>query len=146
MSYSQTGSARSPWRLLFLCIAGWLLHTANALEMFESNSLNSCMKGSEFSASLFHVTFTPNNNTITFDINGFSQITANVILDVGVLAYGYIITVPPIDPCKGKDLLGLCPMNAAPIQIKGNVPIPADTVKKIPGMGILELPRFRVLY
>lgn len=97
------------------------------------------MKDSSFAASLFHVTFTPVNNTVTFDINGFSEETANVVLDVEVLGYGHSIAHPIIDPCKQKELAGMCPMNAAPIQMKGNIPVAADTVKKIPGAYLVWL-------
>jgi hypothetical protein len=90
------------------------------------------MKDSSFAASLFHVTYTPNNNTLTFDVNGISQEAAKVLLDVEVLGYGYSIVHPIIDPCKEKELLGMCPMNAAPMQMKGNLPLPGDAVKKIP--------------
>jgi hypothetical protein len=94
------------------------------------------MKDSSFAASLFHVTYTAVNNTLTFNVDGYSQEATKVVLDVEVLGYGYSIVHPIIDPCKEKDLAGLCPMNAAPIQIKGNLPMPAEAVKKIPSMYI----------
>jgi hypothetical protein len=90
------------------------------------------MKDSSFAASLFHVTFTPNNNTLTFDIDGFSEIQTHVILDIEVLGYGKSIARPIIDPCKTKGLEGICPMNAAPIKIKGNYIVDAKQTKIIP--------------
>ncbi|KAF2420206.1 TRP-domain-containing protein [Tothia fuscella] len=90
------------------------------------------MKNSSFAASKFRVTFTANNDTVNFDIDGISQVTTNVVLDIEVLGYGYTIAHPTIDPCKEKKLAGICPMNAAPIQIKSNFPVDADSVKKIP--------------
>jgi hypothetical protein len=112
------------------------------------------MKGSSFSASLFHVTFTPNNRSIAYSVKGFSEISAYVILDVKVWIYGYELQLEalkkPIDPCEnvedengkpGKKFAGLCPMNAADMEMNSNYnmgpPDPAkpddDVMKNIPG-------------
>lgn len=144
------------WRLLpllwtLLC----LVHSGSAIKLFESTSLNNCMKGSAFSASLFRVTFTPNNRTITYNVKGFSEIQANVVLDVKVWIYGFELKLDalkkPFDPCEptpdpktGKDgpkFAGLCPMNAADLEMNSNFVMDPpksanddnDIMKKIPG-------------
>lgn len=95
------------------------------------------MEGSSFTASKFYVVFTPDNGTVTFDIDGSSQTTSNVVLDIEILAYGYHITPHPIIyPCETTELIGLCPLNAGPLQIKGNAPVPADGLKGVPGREI----------
>ncbi|KIW00120.1 uncharacterized protein PV09_08302 [Verruconis gallopava] len=104
----------------------------SAIRMFESNSLQTCMKNSSFSATLFHVVFTPDNGSLQFDINGISQISSNVILQLEVFGYGYEIYHNTIDPCSDSTFKGLCPMNAAPITLTSNAEIPQDTVNKIP--------------
>jgi hypothetical protein len=123
----------SPWRLLLLSTTACLLQGAKAIRIFESNSLNACMENSSFTASRFHVAYTPGNNTITFDINGYSQETSHVVLDVEVIGYGYSVTHPIINPCESKGLAGLCPLNSGAIPFRGNAPAPADAVNKIPG-------------
>ncbi|QDS69082.1 hypothetical protein FKW77_010074 [Venturia effusa] len=111
------------------------------------------MKGSAFSASLFRVAFTPNNRTITYHVKGFSEIQANVLLDVKVWIYGYELKLQqlkePINPCDSvvdektgrpaPKFAGLCPMNAADLEMNSNFVMDkpanddADIMKKIPG-------------
>jgi hypothetical protein len=122
------------WKSISLLAAGIFLQDAAAVRLFKSSSLYTCMEGSKFTANKFYVVFTPDNGTVTFDIDGSSQITSNVILDIEIMAYGYHIQPhPKISPCETKELIGLCPMNAGPLQIKGNAPVPADGVKGVPG-------------
>jgi hypothetical protein len=108
------------------------LPLVSAIRMFESNSLSTCMTNSSFSATLFHVVFTPDNGTLTFDINGISQISSNVIVEFQVLGYGYSIYHKTIDPCTDDTLKGLCPMNQAPIVLQSNAILPASTVSQVP--------------
>lgn len=113
------------------------------------------MKGSAFSASLFHVTFTPNNRTISYNVKGFSEISARVLVDVKVWIYGYELKLEalskPIDPCEPTEekstgkmvpkFAGLCPMNAADLEMNSNFVMDAptaanadsDIMKRIPG-------------
>ncbi|TLD26074.1 TRP-domain-containing protein [Venturia nashicola] len=104
----------------------------SAIRMFESNSLSTCMSNSSFSATLFNVVFTPDNGTLTFDINGISQIASKVLVEFQVLGYGYSIYHKTIDPCSDETLKGLCPMNQAPIVLQSNAILPQSTVNQIP--------------
>jgi hypothetical protein len=108
------------------------LPLVSAIRMFESNSLSTCMTNSSFSATLFNVVFTPDNGTLTFDINGISQIASKVIVEFQVLGYGYSIYHKTIDPCTDETLKGLCPMNQAPIVLQSNAILPQSTVKQVP--------------
>lgn len=121
----------SPLAALLACLS-FFMSSASAIRMFESNSLETCMKNSSFSATLFHVVFTPDNGSLQFDINGISQISSNVILEFSVLGYGYNIYHNKIDPCTDSSLKGLCPMSAAPITLQSNADIDKSTVSKIP--------------
>jgi hypothetical protein len=100
--------------------------------MFESNSLNTCMEDSKFSATLFKVVFTPDNGSLAFDINGISQISGKVLLEFEVLGYGYSIFHKTVDPCQDETLKGLCPMNQAPINLPSNAQLPKDAVSQVP--------------
>jgi hypothetical protein len=119
-----------PLSLLLSVLA--FLPTAFCLREFESNSLNTCMTNSSFSATLFHVVFTPDNGTLQFDINGISQIAGNVTLEFEVIGYGYTIYKNTINPCSDDTLKGLCPMNQAPINLISNAQIPGSTVNQVP--------------
>ncbi|QDS71899.1 hypothetical protein FKW77_000247 [Venturia effusa] len=114
---------------LFLAVC---LPLVSAIRMFESNSLSTCISNSSFSATLFNVVFTPDNGTLSFDINGISQISSKVLVEFQVLGYGYSIYHKTIDPCSDETLKGLCPMNQAPIVLQSNAILPQSTVNQIP--------------
>ncbi|KAF2399420.1 TRP-domain-containing protein [Trichodelitschia bisporula] len=121
----------SPFTLL-LAILSAFLPFASALRYIESNSLNPCMTNSSFSATLFHVIFTPDNGTLSVSINGVSQISGYVKVELQVLGYGYSIYHDTIDPCSDSTLKGLCPMNTGQLNFPTNAQIPKDTVNKVP--------------
>lgn len=102
--------------------------------IIESSSLVPCMENSNFYASLFRVTFTPNNRTLTYEINGESKVNSMVVLDLQVNAYGYPALRKKINPCSGNDLKGLCPMTTGSMaNMKSNFILDKDTMKQIPG-------------
>ncbi|KAE9976963.1 hypothetical protein BLS_001738 [Venturia inaequalis] len=113
------------------------------------------MQNSSFTTSLFRVTFTPDNSSLSFDINGYSLQSAKVVIGITVYGYGYkVVDQKRIDPCgsDSKDLKGLCPMPAAAIQILGNAAITSDELKKIPSgsyyhkSGVHELTTVDAIY
>ncbi|KAF2671609.1 TRP-domain-containing protein [Microthyrium microscopicum] len=89
--------------------------TGHATRLIESSSLVPCMKNSSFSANMFHVVFTADNSTLTYEINGESHVSSKIILDVNVVGYGYPVVQIKVDPCESADLKGLCPMISGPI-------------------------------
>jgi len=111
-----------------------LLPFTTATRLIESKSLNPCLANSSLSATLFHVIFTPDNKTLTFNIVGVSTISGNVTIELEVIAYGYTAMRQQLNPCDSKDLDGMCPMNAGPLNIGSNIPISDEVIKSIPGM------------
>lgn len=107
---------------------------ATAGRLIESNSLNACQDNSGFTATLFDVVFTPDNGTLTYNINGVSTISGNIIADLQVIAYGYTAFNQTIDPCGNPELSSLCPMNPGQIVINSNSQFSSDIVSKIPGV------------
>ena len=105
----------------------------SALRLIESKSLAPCQANSGFTASLFNVLFTPDNNTLAFDVVGVSSIQGNVTATLEVIAYGFTAVRQEIDPCE-EDLDGLCPMNTGQINIESNTNVPDDVIKRIPGI------------
>jgi hypothetical protein len=120
------------WQLVLVGLS--MLSYTTATRLFESNSLNPCMDGSSFQADLFHVIFTPDNGTLMYNINGVSSTTAQVVLDLRVIGYGYSVFKKVIDPCSASnsELKGVCPLPSAPIEIHGNTPVPKDAIKQVP--------------
>jgi len=124
-------STMSPSWLLFAALS-FLLPFSSAIRMFESNSLNPCIANSSFSATLFDVVFTPDNGTLAVNINGVSQISGNVTLEVQVIGYGLTVYQKTINPCDESDLKGLCPMNTGDINFPTNVQVPQSAIDQVP--------------
>jgi hypothetical protein len=119
---------------IFLISLLSLLSTASAIDLIESNSLNTCQANSSLTASLFNVVFTPGNRTLTFDIVAVSSIQGDVIFDIQVTAYGLLIIHEPLNPCNDSSLSGLCPMTAGQIDIPSNIVLSQSTVNQIPSI------------
>jgi hypothetical protein len=102
--------------------------------MLISTSLNPCQANSQFSASLFDVAFTPKNGTLTWDINGVSNINGNVTIELAVVAYGLNVYSDTLNPCDDKSLSGLCPMREGPINMNSNAQLPQSSLAGIPGI------------
>ena len=64
--------------LIFALISLSLLHSVDAVRVIGSKSLATCMDNSGISASTFDVSFTPDNSSFAFNINGVSTINGNV--------------------------------------------------------------------
>lgn len=106
---------------------------AYAMRLIESRSLNSCLENSEFTASKFHVSFTPENRSVSVNVIGVSSISGNITAKVEVFAYGYLAVEQTVDPC-GLNLEGICPMNRGRIDLNTNFrEIGDDVIAKIPG-------------
>ncbi|OIW23699.1 TRP-domain-containing protein [Coniochaeta ligniaria NRRL 30616] len=119
---------------LFCSLAALITPTlADDGPMLQSGSLNTCQEQSGFSASLFNVVFTPNNNSASVNIIAVSSIQGSVVFDVIVSAYGYQITRQTVDPCNAG-LAGLCPMTSGKIPLRFNLPVSADALKQLPGI------------
>jgi hypothetical protein len=124
---------RSPLALLVPYLLAFAPATF-AERVIESESLNPCQDDSRFSATLFNVAFTPGNNSLSFNINGVSDISGNVTAEIFFLVYGFNAYHQTINPCTSDELEGLCPMNEGQIKIQSsNTAIDADVVKNIPG-------------
>jgi len=106
---------------------------ADDIQMLKSTSLNTCQDNSGFTASLFNVVFTPNNNSATAKVLAISSVQGKVLFDVAISAYGYTFIHLTVDPCK-SGLPGLCPMVTGKVSLPFNFPISADAVKQIPGI------------
>ncbi|KAL6707250.1 putative flavin carrier protein 3 [Coniothyrium glycines] len=117
-----------------LWLAAAALPAASAERIIESKSLNPCMANSGFSATLFNVAFTPNNNSLSFKIQGISNIAGRIEAELELIVYGYSAISEKLDPCTSKELEGMCPLNAGPLTIKSNLDISGDVLKSVPGI------------
>lgn len=119
--------------LVLLSAMAALLAPASAERMLMSNSLNTCQQDSGFTASLFNVVFTPNNNSANVNVVVTSSVQGKVIFDVGISAYGYEFVKERVDPCE-MELHGLCPMVAGKIPFEFNLEVSPDAMSRIPGI------------
>ncbi|CAK7564682.1 MAG: Putative flavin carrier protein 3 [Sporothrix epigloea] len=124
----------SPARSLLAAAVGALWVTAvSAEELLKSNSLNTCQANSGFTASLFDVVFTPNNNSASVDMVAVSSIEGNVIFDAIITAYGLELARRTVNPCDAG-LAGLCPMTAGKLSMTFNLAIGSEATSIIPGI------------
>jgi len=122
-----------PALTLILIAFSSILPIVSGVRLIESKSLNPCQENSSFTATLFNVVFTPDNNTLAFDVVGVSSIQGNVTAELQVIAYGFTLLKQKLDPCT-MHLRGLCPMNTGQINIQSNIDIPNNVIQRIPGM------------
>lgn len=126
-----SSSSKPAW--LSLAAIASLLPFASAERLIESKSLNPCQANSSFTATLFNVAFTPDNNSLAFDVVGVSSISGYVTAEIQVIAYGYTALQQTLDPCT-QNLQGMCPMNTGQINIQSNIDIPNSVISKIPSI------------
>src|SRR5882757_8378889 len=119
--------------LLSLFAAISLSPLALAENIIVSNSLNSCKSGSNFTATLFNVAYTPANNSIGVNIIGVSSLAGNVTAQLEVIAYGFTILNDTLNPCE-MGLAGFCPMQTGQINIETNIDVPDSVAKEVPGI------------
>lgn len=101
----------------------------------HSNSLNACQENSGFTASLFDVSFFPDNGTVNINMLATSSIQGYVVFDIRILAYGYQIMHEVLDPCNiGIGLGGLCPMNAGKMGNPFRLELGPEVKDRIPGI------------
>jgi hypothetical protein len=122
-------------KLLYAILA--VVGGCTAERLIESKSLNPCMDKSALAAKFFHTVFTPDNNTLAFNIEGDSKISANVTLEIDVFAYGHNFYAMDIDPCDNPDLKGICPMNAGALPgLNSNIILKQSDVDRVPSMSL----------
>ncbi|KAL3479891.1 hypothetical protein BJX99DRAFT_221409 [Aspergillus californicus] len=121
---------------VLVCFLAAFLNTplAAADRLIESNALTLCQDSSNFTATYFHVKYTPSNNSLVVGFDGVSAISGFVEATIVLDAYGYEALRQTFNPCD-MDLEGLCPMNTGPIDVR-DVPLelPDSVNSQIPGI------------
>ncbi|ODQ54646.1 TRP-domain-containing protein [Saitoella complicata NRRL Y-17804] len=109
--------------------------TVDAVKSIGTRSLSTCMQNSQISATVFDVTFTPNNASFAFDIEGSTNVSGVVNVTLLIQAYGFQIFEKTINPCDYDWASGvLCPMSPGDLNMVGTFAVDADVVSKIPGI------------
>ncbi|KAK1990166.1 TRP-domain-containing protein [Colletotrichum falcatum] len=91
--------------------------SARADKILQSSSLNSCLKDSDFSASLFNIVVSANNGSVTANVAAVVSVEGKAVFDVALRVYGYEYIRKSIDPCTAN-LQGLCPMKPGKIDME----------------------------
>ena len=104
-----------------------------AARLLQSTSLNSCQEDSGFTASLFNVVYTPENNRVSINMTAVSSVEGNVVFDIAVIAYGHTFMHMVINPCDAG-LSGFCPMVAGKPSIPMAFPLNPDATKDLPNI------------
>jgi hypothetical protein len=125
-------SRTSPMGLMNILLLAFT-SLASAQRMLQSNSLDACSANPGFTATLFQVTFTPDNGTLAYNIDAVSSISGNVTAEIQIIAYGITAFNKTIDPCQNDDLIALCPLNPGVIpNINSNSQLSSSVVSEIP--------------
>ncbi|KAI1261051.1 hypothetical protein F5Y18DRAFT_214067 [Xylariaceae sp. FL1019] len=129
-------TTRPPWSrgpLLLLTTLAAFLIPVSAENKLQTNSLASCQRNSDFTASLFDLVFTPDNGRADINITATSTVDANVKFDLRIYVYGYQFYTIVIDPCELK-LSGFCPMTASQLSQEISFDLGTETASTIPGI------------
>ncbi|ROV93572.1 hypothetical protein VMCG_08053 [Cytospora schulzeri] len=109
--------------------------SVSAEYVLQTTSLSTCQDNSGFSASLFDVVYTPNNNTASVDMTATSTVEGYVLFDIAITAYGYEIMRKTIDPCTAGDgFAGFCPMSPGNLNNPFNIPVDPSAKSQIPSI------------
>ena len=129
----QISLSSRPLGLLLVILASFSTF-ASAIRTLETSSLNTCQDNSSLTATLFDVVFTPDNNSVAFQVTGVSSISGYVLAELQLYVYGFLAVKLEFDPCT-SNLQGMCPMNTGPIALPpSNQAISPDAVKRLPGI------------
>lgn len=107
---------------------------SSAGDVLRSTSLRTCMVNSGFTATLFNVSFTPEDGRLIIHINGGSTVTGRVTAKLTVLAYGFPVIEQLINPCDTPDLTAMCPLTILPLDWTLTRTVPESTRKQIPAI------------
>lgn len=125
-----------PDRRAFAPIAFLSLVASVAAEYaLYTTSLSTCVADSGFSASLFDVIYTPDNNSLSVDMTASSTVQGYVLFDFSITAYGYEIMRKTIDPCTAGDgFKGFCPMSPGNLNNPFNIAVDPSAKSAIPSI------------
>jgi hypothetical protein len=119
--------------LLSILTALSLTPLSLAGNVIESNSLNSCQVGSNFTSTLFNVAYRPDENRISVNISAVSSITGYIVAQIEATAYGFSILNQTVDPCTAG-LAGFCPMATGNLNLETFIDVGKDVRDRIPGI------------
>ena len=91
------------------------------------------MEDSLFSATLFNVTFTPDDGLLRIRVNGISSLSGNVTAKLAIVAYGYTAMEKVLDPCKMEGFEGMCPMSTGQITLNSQIDVGSGVANTVPG-------------
>ena len=92
------------------------------------------MEDSHFSATLFNITYTPDDGQLRVRVNGISSISGKVTAKLSIVAYGYTAITKELNPCEMAGFEGMCPMSTGQITLNSNIPVGNGIADAIPGM------------
>jgi hypothetical protein len=92
------------------------------------------MEDSLFSATLFNITFTPDDGLLRIKVNGISSLSGKVTAKLSLVAYGYKAMMKELNPCEMEGFEGMCPMSTGVITLNSHIEVGDSVANAIPGM------------
>lgn len=112
---------------VFPFVVSQFLPMVFAVRVIKSSALEICQTNSSFTASLFDINFTPNNNSVLLSVVGESTAIGYVTFEVEAAAYGYTFLRETLNPCT-MGLTSFCPMEVIPINFDAPYTIHSSSV------------------
>lgn len=121
------------WLGASILVASNLVGSTHAIKLLESHGLIPCSNDGIVSVDRFDAVFTPSNKTLMIGLDGSTNYSGKVMVDVELLAYGYNALTKTVDPCT-FNIYGFCPMKPTSLNI------PTSPLTNIPGNALSMVP------
>lgn len=108
------------------------VHMANAVRHISTSALLPCMESTEFSAHKFDVTFFPDDEKATIDVDIQSAIDGNFTADLTAYVYGIEVFTKSLSGCDISKTI--CPISPGRFSVEHNLTIPSNIISEIPGI------------
>ncbi|KAJ9200920.1 hypothetical protein DTO021D3_4622 [Paecilomyces variotii] len=143
ISFGQLSIAQQPQYVTAVDAEGNTIELpVNRRPALYTQDFGDCQGNSLINVTRFDGAFYKDNMTVTFNFEGQTSIPQdNVMLYIGVFAYGESRLTLTFNPCSAN-IASLCPMNASvPIQANGIIPIGEAQLSVIPSIAF-SIPDF----
>lgn len=118
------------WAVILWAVSSQVVLGARSLSL---SSLVTCMDNSQLDAQQFEVEFDPDDGSLHYNLNMNSEIEGNVLADVYVYAYGFLIIREQVNFCD-VGWRQFCPLYPGNININSVEYIDNSLVSEIPGI------------
>lgn len=102
--------------------------------LYSSDDFLLCGDNSQLTASSLNVSITPDNQTITYAINGTNKFSGNATIGIALFINSETNEVfkSTLDPCSSTEFPDFCPSSPGPYTVMSSMEIPQSSLNRIP--------------